>query len=151
MATINIYTDGSYQSKRGRSRGGWGFSVSVGGTCVAANSGNIIGPKSNIHCELLAILEGLEWYRHSRYFGKNEPAIHSDSMTVITSLTNDSYLESRRINNIEGHDVDRLFEMYSRLKPDLNWVRAHNGDVYNQLADTLAKTAMQSHPLKYSK
>ena len=139
MSTI-IYTDGSCLGNPGP--GGWGFNVTLDNREYDVSGGEI--NTTNNKMELTAVIEALI------FVPKNlNIEIYSDSMYVINGIT--KWIKNwKRKNFIQVKNTDlwkKLDKLCENRKITWNYVKAHNGDVKNELVDKLAK----SEALKYKK
>lgn len=120
-----VYTDGSCSPNPGK--GGWGFIVLEDDIEVHMSGGE--QKTTNNIMELTAVIEVLRMYSHYRKF-----YIYSDSKYVINCA-----------KGVWGRHKNKQYwaeyEKYSRGKNiKWKWVKAHNGDKYNELVDKLAKS-----------
>jgi ribonuclease HI len=119
----DIYTDGSCLKNPGK--GGWAFVI------VKDNKIKFIGSgadknTTNNRMELFAIIKALE------YNQKANINIYSDSKWAINCATK---LWKRKANLDLWLKYDSVS---SRNKINYIWVKAHNGNTYNELVDKLA-------------
>lgn len=136
MADITIYTDGSANNAT-HSRGGYGI-VMINGS-VRQFCGGQYTNTTSARMEVLAIIKALQ---------KCEPGdnvvVYSDNEYAVNTLKK-GWLFRWQQNHFRGRrneDLWRLFyKEYERLhrKVKLEWIRGHNGDHYNELADALAE------------
>jgi len=127
---IEIYTDGSCLKNPGV--GGWG--IIILNKIPTYISG---GEKytTNNRMELEAVIKALE-------FTSGEVIIYSDSNYVIKGITEWIYSWKKKnwknIKNIEYWK--RLDEQVQNRKITWRWVKAHNGNFYNEEVDKLARS-----------
>ena len=123
---IVIHTDGACKGNPGR--GGWGAVIEQNGGQVKLSGSE--PQTTNNRMEMTAVIKGLEAVDASA-----KVLISSDSTYVINTMTKGW---KRKAN----HD---LWEQLDRLAGSRNvswrWVRGHNGDRGNELADALATKA----------
>ena len=118
-----MYTDGSCNNL---GLGGWGVVLLVKNTKTYLKG--IKENTTNNRMEIQAVLEGLK-----KLFKYKKICIRTDSRYVIGCAS----LGWKRNVNTE------LWDIYDQLSKDkkiiFEWVKAHNGDKYNEIADRLAK------------
>ena len=123
---IVIHTDGACRGNPGP--GGWGAVIEQNGGQVKLSGSE--PQTTNNRMEMTAVIKGLEAVDASA-----KVLISSDSTYVINTMTKGW---KRKAN----HD---LWEQLDRLAGSRNvswrWVRGHNGDRGNELADALATKA----------
>jgi ribonuclease HI len=124
MKTIaDIYTDGSCLKNPG-GPSGWAFAI-----IEKDNEWFMSGAEessTNNRMELLAIIEALHCAPDNEY------NIFTDSNLTLKCATK----EWKRKNNL---DLWELFDIVSNNKIlHWNWVKAHNGNKYNEIVDKLA-------------
>ena len=124
---ITIYTDGSCKPNPGP--GGW--------ACIALHPDAIYkisgGEKNttNNRMELIAIIEAVDYHAEHK-----ELKIFSDSRLTINCAKG---LWKRKKNL----DLWKEFDIVSKGKNIIfEWVKAHNGDHYNEMVDKLAKDSV---------
>ncbi|KKM23913.1 hypothetical protein LCGC14_1610380 [marine sediment metagenome] len=124
MTPIIIYTDGSCKGNPGP--GGWAAILTRGNEYLAVEGGE--AHTTNNRMELTAVIEGI---KHLFQVGKFE--VRSDSRYVIDTI-NKGY--QRRKNQDLWHELD-LYT--STLDIIWTWIKGHNGDYYNEMADRIAQ------------
>lgn len=129
-----IYTDGSCIGNPGP--GGWGFNVTLDNQEYDVSGGEKDDTTNN-RMELTAVIEALI------FVPKNlNIEIYSDSMYVINGIT--KWIKNwKRKNFMQVKNTDlwkRLDKLSENRKINWNYVRAHNGDLKNELVDKLAKS-----------
>lgn len=124
MNTLTIYTDGSCSPNPGK--GGWAY-IALLENLQIENYGGSIHTTNNI-MEMTAVIEALKDFKDTQKF-----KIYSDSLYVI----NCAKKIWKRNKNIE------LWNEYDTLSKNKEitfiWVKGHNGDIYNEMVDKLAK------------
>lgn len=140
-STVEMYTDGSCAKNPGR--GGWGVCYVSSGKELHTLSGHEDRTTNN-RMEMMAAIEGL------RLLPEN---------TVVTLYTDSQYLKNGITlwmpawvrNNwrtstgsaVKNQDLwQMLNDEASKRKVTWEWVKAHNGNTYNEKADALAKQAV---------
>jgi len=133
--TIEIYTDGSKSSSSVGSR----IAIFVNKHLTLQMMYKLAEDCSNNQAEQLAIvkvLEKLQDFRHLQE-GQRSPAIHTYSKIIIDATAN-----CRNHQNL----VEQIREGVRRLEKDnwtihFTWVKAHNDNFWDELANQLAKKA----------
>lgn len=138
---IAIYTDGACIPNPGR--GGWGFAVfSSEGHCVYQDCGGKNDTTNNV-MELTAVIKALV------YAGKHPALIYSDSQYCVKGLN--EWRHKWKRNNwrkgkgtmsapVANADLWReLDALADASQATFKWIRGHNGNHGNELADRLAE------------
>lgn len=139
---VEIYTDGGYSIPRGV--GGYGVVVVENNKVVATISEKITKATSNI-AELKAFLKALDiCYEKYKY---DKVTIFSDSQYCVRGFN--SWLKGWHTNDFVKHNGEEvknkdlwvcIHEMKQKLKKvKVEWVKGHNNNEYNELADSLTK------------
>lgn len=125
--TIAVYTDGSCLGNPGP--GGWAF-IGLDDKKVIKISG---GEKhtTNNRMELLAVIKAIDHFRQ-RY---SSLVVYSDSNLTIKCAEG---TWKRRKNLDLWNEYDRVSK-FNNIR--FVWVKAHNGDKYNEMVDILARRA----------
>lgn len=124
---ISVYTDGSCFLKKGGA-GGWGFCYEYPVGTIARFNGSE-GKTTNNRMELMAIIKAVEHFRPGKL------KIYSDSQYAIGVL-------SGKWMAHKNQDLVLPFrELAKAYKIEWEWVRGHNGDPMNEIADELAGKA----------
>ncbi len=129
---IVIYTDGSKMD----SKCGYGWLATTGDKVLEEEGGHL-GESTVYKAELFAILTSLTWIKDQlRTKGQQwrQVLIRSDSMSAIQSLTSNSITSGLVLQLKNLFDV-----LQGEIKIAVEWVKAHEGTVGNELADALAK------------
>lgn len=130
---VTIYTDGSCLGNPGP--GGWGFIVVEEDEDTYVCGGE--RDTTNNRMELMAVIQALIYENEIDAF-----VIYTDSLYVIKGIT--KWIENwkkrgwKKVKNIDLWK--KLDDLISRKKIDWRYVKAHNGDFYNEKADELAKS-----------
>jgi ribonuclease HI len=120
---VTIYTDGSCLKNPGP--GGWAFCIvddSDSYTCMSGSESNT----TNNRMELTAIIESLAMIQD------NECNIYSDSLLTINCAQN---IWKRKANLDLWNKYDKISK---NRRINYTWVKAHNGNKYNEIVDKLA-------------
>ena len=162
---IVIYTDGSAKKNGSKfAEAGFGVVVYEGlpgqsiddYTVIDAYTEKHFGATNN-QMELMAILWAMENYgsKTGEFFS---PIVYSDSMYCVNSFTN--WIKNWKANGwvrtgnkpLENKDLileyDRLTNQEG-LRIDLRYIKGHNGTLFNELADQMAKEATKEAEQKY--
>lgn len=141
---LHIYTDGSCINNPGV--GGWSFVIidpqDGKGKVLLTQSGSEKNTTNN-RMELEAVIRALDKVEYDQ-----DLVIFSDSQYVVLGIT--AWINSWRNKDFKGvKNVDlwnRLDTLVSQHIASISWewVRGHNGNKFNELADTLARVAAQS-------
>lgn len=143
---INIYSDGGCSPNPGN--GAWAFIVIVDGQEIMQSA--CIGESTNSICELTAAIEAL---KYAINIGENEINFYVDSDYVRKGITEwipnwISPSGQRRAwttskgTPIKNQELWReLHQLNSQVKVNWMWVKAHNGDHYNELVDKAVEKA----------
>ena len=130
---IEIYTDGSCLSNPGGASG-WAFIILLDGKEVCSSHGGT-NSSTNNRMEITAVLESLKKLGDE----KGDICIYTDSQYVLNCAQK---LWKRNLNT-------DLWEMYDNLsfgkKISFKWVKAHNGNLYNERVDQLAKSSAEQY------
>lgn len=132
---IHLYTDGSCVPNPGK--GGWGCVYVQDGIETLHNCGPGSGNDTNNQMELTAIYQGLICV-----IDKNIPVtVYSDSQYAINCLTvwYDSWVK-KKFKGIKNAELIQVIKQQVNLFSNIKfvWVKGHNKDRYNELADELA-------------
>ena len=132
MKKIKLYTDGSCD-----------LTTRIGGYCAIL----IYGPHEKIikghstnttnnRMELIAIIEGIKALKEPC-----EIDIYSDSKLCVQGINEWIYNWIKKdFKDIKNDDLWKIYLNISKNHIiNMIWVKGHNGDKYNELADTIAK------------
>lgn len=134
---LEIYTDGACSGNPGP--GGWSAVILHDGKQEEVVGGE--KQTTNNKMELLAAINGLKSITHRDITVK----MFTDSLYVkngITNWINNWKLKDYKdVKNVElWKELDSLCQ---KFKIEWNWVKAHNGNKYNEIADKLAREQAQ--------
>lgn len=120
-STLEIYTDGS--SKDGL--GSWSYVVSQSGKSIAENSGCVRHGNSNV-MEFQAAIEAL-----STAPANSKVKLFSDSRILVDAM------KFREGPNTYQTQIDTLLRLSQKHKIQWQWIKAHNGNKFNERCDEL--------------
>ncbi len=134
---ITIYSDAS-TLKQDSNRSGVGLVVTMYGE-VYKTVGMYVGKLNNINAELLGLLLALKEAREIDYTEElHLVRICSDCLPAIDLACGDA--SPATSNRAAVAILDKLDELTQSISCPIEyqWVRAHNGNKYNEMADELA-------------
>ncbi|MBN2865572.1 MAG: ribonuclease HI [Thiotrichales bacterium] len=146
--SLDVFSDGGYVSKL--HIGGWGVVVIESNQSTYTDSG-ACRTQSSLEMELLAAVNALEAAKVALKPNQNI-VLHTDSRILIEGL--DGKIERYKQQNwhhLSGRPVEsrELWERFETLTRALNarveWVKGHNGNPGNQMADQLARQAIETY------
>jgi ribonuclease HI len=135
---FHIYTDGS----KIRGRAGYGWAVTRGVQVMGEGEGPLGNEATVFQGEVMAIRMALEWVRDrvEKFRRGDAFVIHSDSQSALAALGN------RVIKSATVLECKRLIlSLRRQYEIRLEWVRGHDDNTGNELADTLAKKGALSY------
>lgn len=135
MEKLDIYTDGSCLKNPG-GVGGYGAVLLTDPPTVI--SGHIPAPTTNNRAELMAVIFAIF---HAQSLGFKYLRILTDSRYIVDTMN---------LNYAKNANKD-LWDLLDLSLSTLNsckfrWVRGHNGNEYNELADKLASEGANKYP-----
>lgn len=140
---ITIYTDGGCWPNDGTGKGGWGF------VCVETGFEDCGGaePTTNNRMEIEAVIAAIWHHREINGIGQSLRIV-SDSQYVVNACTNwmKKWKASgwRKSGGLKNADLwQQMDEAMEGVDVRFEWVRGHNGNEYNELADRLAEKGAQ--------
>ena len=143
MEKIKIYTDGACKGNPGP--GGWGAVL-----IYNDQEKHIFGSEKNTtnnQMELKAPIEALLMLKDANNY---EIEIYTDSIYVKNGITIwiHNWIKSDwKLSNkapVKNKDLwQKLYDLTKRANITWHWVRGHNGDKYNELADMLANKGLK--------
>ena len=135
---VKIYTDGScFPNPDGY--GGWSFVVVDKGRVVHSENGSDF-PTTNNRMELTAIYHAMLWAEGMKC------TIYSDSQYSVNTITEwyNSWVKKNKLGGKANIDILKdLMREYNNNNCDVEWVRGHDGNEFNEIADSLASKAMR--------
>ncbi|WEM33372.1 ribonuclease HI [Escherichia phage EJP2] len=140
MTTFTLYTDGSCLGNPGP--GGVGIVVLKDGVEDARLSFGEAHTTNN-RMELMASLSGIAYVKET-YGYDSKIKVISDSKYVVDGMT--AWRHGWKKKNWSGCNKNLdIWQQIDILGDDceFQWVKAHNKDFYNEIADELARTAAQ--------
>lgn len=137
MEKLIAFTDGAYSSTR--DQGGVGI-VFVKGDNIIYKYSKCIQRTTNNRCELYAVIKALQAV--SRPI--DSLTIYSDSQYVVCSI-NKGW--QRKKNKDLWSIFDRFYKLAQKYCPNIKfeWVKGHENNKFNNLADRLAVEASHEH------
>ena len=126
---IEIYCDGAYSSSR--NQGGWAFVVVQNNEVIYKEYDGLLNTTNN-RMEILGCLIALEWILKSEKLDFN---IYSDSQYVICTLTK-GWKKKKNLDMWKRMDL--LLEQTKHKNINFIWVRGHDGNKFNEMADIFA-------------
>lgn len=138
LKPISIYTDGS-SMKNGDPQSEGSFSyVVVEGANNVYNYALKCENTTNNRMEMSAVLFALLWAFNNREY---EVSIFSDSQYVVKTI-NGEYRKGKNLDIWKQIDL-----IWNRVKKRVKiyWIRGHNGNMWNELADKLCSEAYKTN------
>lgn len=152
MNDLVIYTDGAcIGNGKAKNIGGWSFVIIENGklihqsVCVEFNT-------TNNRQELLAVIRALQHCVDNKI---KSFTLYSDSQYVVNGY-NSWMIKWQRRGWVRGQDKnpipnDDLWKILNHLKEllawrQIEWVRGHSGNKWNEYADRLIEIEMSKHP-----
>lgn len=141
-----VYTDGSCLGNPGA--GGWAFLVIHNDEGQTRKWGSYINTTNN-QMELQAVIEAIKYINTCE---KEKTDLYTDSNYVkkgitewIQSWKNNNWKNSsnKEIKNLQlWKELDILAQNNTNI--EFKWIKAHNGNIYNEIVDGLARAAARS-------
>jgi ribonuclease HI len=146
---IEFWTDGCCKCVNGVGPGGWAFVLKYR-TKVVSAYGYSERTTNNI-MELSGLYAALDWIIHHNKH-KNNIKFYSDSQYVVNGFNMWMPAWKRKGWRLKDKKVPKNLEIWQILDeqkamiPNLKgqWVRGHNGNVYNEIADMLCNFAVHT-------
>ena len=147
VSRLDIYSDGSFMSKL--NVGGWGFVLVEEGKPIHTDFG-AQRFTSSLGMELLAAVSALE-FAENQVKPNQTMCLHTDSKILIEGLegTIARYHQQDWFHPsgkpVKGRESwEKLESLTQSLDVTVKWVKGHNGNPGNQLADQLARHAIET-------
>lgn len=138
-----VFTDGAAEGNPGP--GGWGAVLVVNGEVVEEKMGSDLHTTNN-RMELTAMINGLEMAPED-----TPVTVYSDSLLVVNTLTRwakgwESRGWKRKEGEVKNLDlVQRAWALVQeRPLARIEWIRAHDGSLWNEYADALSTAHLRS-------
>ncbi|OGJ52271.1 hypothetical protein A2335_02170 [Candidatus Peregrinibacteria bacterium RIFOXYB2_FULL_32_7] len=131
---LNLYTDGSCIGNPGP--GGWGFVFLENGKIFKKDSGGEAETTNN-RMEIQAVIEGLKYILTDLEFEDAELKIYSDSRLLISTM-NENWKRKKNLDLWNILDLLLIDLRKKTFKISWHWVKAHNGNLYNEMVDKIA-------------
>jgi len=131
---VNIYTDGSCIN----SKGGWAYIIVVGEDKIISYSGRSSKPTTNNRMELTACLKAIDKMMELGY-NREKTTLFTDSQYVITTVCGDKkfFLTNQDL-------ISQVRDKKCFVDIEFKWVKAHNGNMFNEAVDFMARQKAQN-------
>ncbi len=145
MSKIIIYTDGACRGNPGL--GAWAAVLMDESDKYYLEIAESVAKTTNNKMELLAAVEALKAIKKP-----SEIMLYTDSMYLVNGMTkwiqnwvrrNWTKSDKKPVENKEFWQ--QLLNLSEKHNITFNWVKAHNGDKYNERVDGLANFVMDKH------
>lgn len=148
---IEIYTDGGCNPNPGE--GGWGVVIVYNDTQIQKKSDDYYlsgyeKKSTNNQMELTAVIKALKFVNNINKI-KRDIVVYTDSQYVKNGIT--KWIHNWKKNNwkTSAKKIVKNKELWEELdcckqvhNVQFKWVKAHNGNKYNEIADELASNAI---------
>ena len=142
---IEIYTDGACSGNPGK--GGYGILMRVPEKNYQKTFSQGFRKTTNNRMELLAVIVALENIKTDGH----DIHIYTDSKYVSEAI-NQKWIfgwVKKGFNKVKNPDLwKRFYPLFQKFKPELHWIKGHNGHPENEICDQLAVKASQSSSLQ---
>ncbi len=141
MNSISIYTDGSCSPNPGK--GGWAYVILDENQQVISSNSGSSRKTTNNRMELKAIIEALRSVTSVYSNGRTlfNPKTEALDITVYTDSKLVIQFNSKGLGKKNRELVKKLISFNTIHKINYQWVKAHNGDKWNEFVDSLAQEA----------
>lgn len=152
---MTVYTDGGFSSIN--KVGSWGFVVLNEDKTLCIERAGIVDHhrQTSQVAEIMAIKQSLAFIKETLCKGecdlvsKVNVTLISDSQYCVNTMNEWMYGWARKEWNVDKQNLD-LWKSLHDLKHefenvDLQWVKGHSGDFYNERVDTLNQVALKTH------
>jgi len=152
---MTVYTDGGFSSIN--KVGSWGFVVlNVDKTLCIERAGIVDHHRQTSQvAEIMAIKQSLTFIKETLcksecdLVSKVNVTLISDSQYCVNTMNEWMYGWARKEWNVDKQNLDlwkSLHDLKHEFKNvDLQWVKGHSGDFYNERVDTLNQVALKTH------
>jgi ribonuclease HI len=143
LARITIYTDGASRGNPGP--GGYGIVMMSGEHKKELSQG--FRHTTNNRMELLSVIVALEQLKA----GNHQVLIYSDSKYVVDAVEKKWVFNWQKKGFKDKKNPDlwqRFLKIYPKFSVKFQWVKGHDGNVFNERCDVLAVEAATSGTLK---
>lgn len=151
MAHLDIFTDGGFSRKQGNV-GSWAFVIIHNDKIIHQDSGTVQNTTSQ-QMEMNAIRKALKYVAEQTFpnFHNVTITLTSDSQYCVKGLTEWWPDWKRRGWRTSGGEPVKNLNIWKALLPlahetfksvEFKWVRGHNGNYYNEIADRLCNEAL---------
>ena len=133
----SIYTDGACEPNPGH--GGWGFVILSPPDHIKGWGGEL--ETTNNRMELMGAIKGLEYFDTPQCI-----RLWSDSRYLVNGLNKwlDTWTSQNRLHKMANSDLWQiLWDLKTFHKIDAIWIKGHNDNKFNDLADELSFYGME--------
>jgi len=137
-----MYTDGACKGNPGS--GGYAAVIKLNevDTLEVISGGDQY--TTNNRMELTAVIKGLAYVYDNNKLNKEDILLYTDSQYIVRAI-NENWLDNwinKQFKNVKNQDLwFMLWKYICKLNVKFQWVKGHDGNTYNELADQLASEA----------